>query len=135
MSCNAMVRDAMDRDARHGGVRARRQRGLSLLECAASVALAGLVLSSSAQASLSAATIVKGARALAATTDVARNLLEQELGAPCGAAPACPAGYRCHVTRSALTGAADRLVVRVERSDGAAIEELRTLAAPPSCSG
>ncbi len=113
----------------------RPARGSSLLECAASLALGGIVLASGARAAEAAATLVRHARAVAETVDVARSLLEHELGAPCAAPLPCPAGYRCTVTRSPVTAVADRLVARVEREDGAAGQDLRTLAPAPACGG
>lgn len=113
--------------------KSRRQRGSSLIECAASLALGGIVLTSSAHVAEASATLVRRARVLAETVDVARSLLEHELGAPCGAPMPCPAGYRCTVTRSPVTAVADRLVARVEREDGAAEQDFRTLAPAPSC--
>ena len=111
------------------------ERGFGLLECAAALALAALVLTATARVSQAAATLVRRARVLADTVDVARNLLEHELGAPCAAPFECPSGYRCTITRSPVTVAADRVTAGVERTDGAAAEELRTLAPAPSCGG
>lgn len=109
------------------------ERGLSLLECTASLALAALVLATTTQASQAAATLVRKARVLADTVDVARNLLEHELGAPCAPPFPCPHGYRCEVTRAPVTAVADRLVASVTREDGLAAEQLRTLAPAPAC--
>jgi prepilin-type N-terminal cleavage/methylation domain-containing protein len=113
----------------------RSERGLSLLECMASLAIAALVLSSTTRISEASATLVRRARVAADTVDVARNLLEHELGAPCGAPLTCPAGYRCEVTRSPVTATADRVRASVAREDGAAIEELLTVAPAPACGG
>ena len=122
------VQNLFARFATHDG-----QRGTSLLECAAALALAAVVLTSTTRVSQASATLVRRARALAETVDVARNLLEHELGAPCATPPACPAGYRCTVTRSPVTAVADRLTASVSRDDGQAAEELHTLAPAPSC--
>jgi prepilin-type N-terminal cleavage/methylation domain-containing protein len=115
------------RGTRHG------ERGLSLLECIASLAIAALVLSSTTRISEASATLVRKARVAADTVDVARNLLEHELGAPCGTPPVCPAGYRCEVTRSPVTALADRVRASAIREDGAASEELLTVAPAPAC--
>ncbi|MFN2375588.1 MAG: hypothetical protein ABR538_03575 [Candidatus Binatia bacterium] len=109
------------------------ERGLSLLECTASLALAALLLATTTQASQAAATLVRKARVLADTVDVARNLLEHELGAPCASPFPCPDGYRCEVTRAPVTAIADRLIASVTRDDGLAAEQLRTLAPAPAC--
>lgn len=109
------------------------ERGLSLLECTASLALAALLLATTTRASQAAATLVRKARVLADTVDVARNLLEHELGAPCAPPFPCPEGYRCEVTRAPVTAVADRLIASVTRDDGLAAEELRTLAPAPAC--
>lgn len=106
-----------------------------MLECSFALALAALVLVSTTNVSQASATLVRRARALAETVDLARNLLEHELGAPCDAPLECPAGYRCSVTRSPVTAVADRLIASVSRDDGEAAEELRTLAPAPSCGG
>lgn len=116
-------------------MRLRGQRGLTLVECIASLVVAGLVLTCTAGASQAAATLVRRARALSETLDVARGLLEHELGAPCAAPFECPEAYRCTVTRSPLTAVADRIVAAVERVDGVAREELRSLAPAPACGG
>jgi prepilin-type N-terminal cleavage/methylation domain-containing protein len=114
--------------------RARRgERGLSLLECMASLAIAALVLSSTTRISEASASLVRRALVAADTVDVARNLLEHELGAPCGAPPVCPAGYRCEVTRAPVTAMADRVRASAIREDGAASEELLTVAPAPAC--
>ncbi len=115
--------------------RLRSERGLSLLECIAALAIAAVVLSSTTRISEASATLVRRARAMADTVDVARNLLEHELGAPCSAPPACPAGYRCEVTRSPVTAMADRVRASATREDGAASEELLTVAPAPFCGG
>jgi hypothetical protein len=109
------------------------ERGLALLECAAALAIAGLVLLSTAEVSRASATIVRRARLQAEALDVVRGLLEHELGAPCGAPPPCPAGWRCRVTRAALSAAADHLTASAEREDGQAAEEMATLAPAPAC--
>lgn len=111
------------------------QRGLGLLECAAALALAGIVLASTARVSQAAAELVRRTRVAAETVDLARNLLEHELGAPCAAPFECPAHYRCTVTRAPVTAVADRIVATAARLDGSASEELRTLAPAPSCGG
>lgn len=115
------------------GAGRRGERGASLLECAAALALAGVVLTSTSSVSLAAAALLRHARAQAETIDVVRNLLEHELGMPCAAAFECPAGYRCSVTRAAVTAIADRLTASVVRDDGAASEALSTLAPSPPC--
>jgi hypothetical protein len=111
------------------------QKGTSLLECAAALALAAMVLASTARLSEASATLVRRARAAADTVDVARNLLEHEIGAPCGAPLECPTGYRCEITRSPVTAIADRVRASVSRDDGIASQELHTLAPAPSCGG
>lgn len=111
------------------------ERGLSLLECAAALALAALVLTSTMQVRQASASLLRRSHLAAETISVARNLLEQQLGMPCAAAPPCPQGYRCTVTRSPVTASADRLIARAEREDGLAHEELRTLAPAPACGG
>jgi hypothetical protein len=122
-------------------VRTRRGRprpsegGTSLLECMAALAIAALVLSSTTRISEASATLVRRSRVLADTVDVARNLLEHELGAPCAAPLACPAGYRCEVTRAPVTAMADRVRASVAREDGEASEELLTVAPVPACGG
>lgn len=115
--------------------RRKAERGLTLLECAAALAVAGLVLLTSAGLSRASATIVRRARLQAEALDVVRGMLEHELGAPCGAAPPCPEGWRCIVTRAPVTAAADRVSARAEREDGQAAEELGTLAPAPACGG
>jgi hypothetical protein len=121
--------------SRRGCCEHRDQLGSSLLECAFALALAAMVLISTTRVSQASATLVRRARAVAETVDVARNLLEHELGAPCAAPLPCPFGYRCSVTRSPVTAVADRLTASVSRDDGAAAEELRTLAPALSCGG
>lgn len=110
-----------------------KQRGLSLLECAAALSLAGLVLASATQTNSTAATIVRRTLQLNETVDVVRNLIEHELGAPCGAAFECPSGFRCNVARVAVNAALDRIVATVEPDDAATAEELRTLAPAANC--
>lgn len=111
------------------------ERGTSMLECAFALALAAMVLLSTTHVSQASATLVRRSRAVAETVDLVRNLLEHELGAPCGAPLECPAGYRCSVTRAPVTAIADRLTASVSREDGEAAQELRTLAPAPSCGG
>lgn len=111
------------------------ESGTSLLECAFALALAAMVLLSTTHVSQASATLVRRSRAVAETVDLARNLLEHELGAPCGAPLECPVGYSCSVTRSPVTAIADRLTATVSREDGEAAQELRTLAPAPSCGG
>ena len=94
-----------------------------------------MVLLSTTHVSQASATLVRRSRAVAETVDLARNLLEHELGAPCGAPLECPVGYSCSVTRSPVTAIADRLTATVSREDGEAAQELRTLAPAPSCGG
>ena len=112
---------------------AGRQRGSSLLECAAALAVGGIVLAGSASASHAAATMLRRARMQEDTLAVARMLLEHQLGAPCAAAPDCPQDYRCQVDRTPITTTADRVVANVERRDGLAREQLATLAPAPGC--
>jgi hypothetical protein len=97
--------------------------------------LAAIVLASTTRVSQDAAALVRRATLQADTLDLARNLLEHELGSPCGASFPCPAEYRCGVSRSAVTATADRIVATAERIDGEAREELATLASPPACGG
>lgn len=111
------------------------ETGLTLLECAAALSIAAIVLVTSARVSQASATLVRRARLEAAAIDLARNLLEHELGAPCGASFECPPDYRCSITRTPIVATADHLTARVERVDGEATEELRTLAPVPSCGG
>lgn len=106
---------------------------MSTLECAASLALAALVVSATTHASEASASLLRRARATADALDVARTLLEHELGEPCALPPECPQGYVCAVSRGAVTALADRVTVKVERNDGVASEELRTLAPAPAC--
>jgi prepilin-type N-terminal cleavage/methylation domain-containing protein len=111
------------------------ERGLTLLECAAALAVAGIVLVTGARVNEASASLIRYAKFEAETVTVARSLLEHELGAPCGAAFDCPAGYRCAVSRAPVAASADHLVARVERVDGEAAQELRTLAPVPACGG
>lgn len=111
------------------------QGGLTLLECAAALAVAALVLASTAKVSLASATLVRRSRLQAEALDVVRGLLEHELGAPCSAAPPCPEGWLCRVERAAVTGAADRIHASARRNDGEAAQELSTLAPAPACRG
>lgn len=111
------------------------QRGLTLLECAAALAVAALVLLSTAKVSAASATLLRRSRLQAEALDVVRGLLEHELGAPCAAAPPCPEGWRCSVQRAAVTAAADRVQASARRDDGEAAEELSTLAPAPACRG
>ena len=113
----------------------RSQRGLTLLECAAALAVASIVLASTARVSLASATIVRRARLQAEALDVVRGLLEHELGAPCGAAPPCPEGWRCQVERAPVSGRADHVSASARRDDGEAAEQLSTLAPAPACRG
>ncbi len=112
-----------------------RQKGLTLLECAAALAVAAIVLVTSARISQASASLVRHARLEADAAGLARNLLEHELGAPCGASFECPPAYRCSVTRAAVAQTADHITARVERIDGEASEVLSTLAPVPSCGG
>jgi prepilin-type N-terminal cleavage/methylation domain-containing protein len=112
-----------------------REKGLTLVECAAALAIAAIVLVTSTRVSQASASLVRRARLQADATDLARNLLEHELGAPCGASFPCPPDYRCSITRAAIVATADHLTARVERIDGEATEELSTLAPVPSCGG
>ena len=127
----------MTRAAREVGLPegATGQKGSSLLECAAALAIAAIVLASTARISEASATLVRRARVVADTVDLARNLLEHEIGAPCGAPLECPAGYRCEITRSPVTAIADRVRASVARDDGIASQELHTLAPAPACGG
>lgn len=113
----------------------RPQRGLTLLECAAALAVAALVLLSTTKAVQASATLVRRSRLQAEALDVVRGLLEHELGAPCAAAPPCPAGWRCRVERAPVSGAADRVQASAAREDGEASEQLSTLAPAPPCRG
>ena len=113
----------------------RSQHGLTLLECAFSLALSGLVLATSARISQASATLVRQARLHAEAIDVVRNLLEHELGAPCGAPLECPQEYRCSVVRAPIVATADRVVARAERIDGEAAEQMSTIAPVPWCRG
>lgn len=119
----------------HASRRRDGQRGLTLLECAAALAVAALVLLSTAKVSLASATLVRRARLQAEALDMVRGLLEHELGAPCSAPPSCPEGWSCRVERAAVTGAADRVHASARRDDGEASEELSTLAPAPACRG
>lgn len=111
----------------------RGESGLTLLECAAALAIAALVLVSTSRVSQAAATLLRRARVEADLMDVVRNLLEHELGSPCGAGFDCPDGYRCTVTRSPVTAAADRVTASVERTGTDTTRTLSTLAPVPSC--
>jgi len=113
----------------------RSQRGITMLECAAALAVAALVLMTTARVSQASATIVRRARLQAEALDLVRGLLEHELGAPCGSAPPCPQGWRCRVTRAPVSTAADHLSASAARDDGEAAEELTTLAPAPACRG
>lgn len=111
------------------------EQGSTLLECAAALSLAAAVLVSTARISEASATLVRRARVAADTVDLARNLLEHEIGAPCGAPVECPTGYHCEVTRAPVTAVADRVRASVSRDDGIARQELTTLAPAPACGG
>jgi len=113
--------------------RRRAERGLTLLECAAALAVASLVLVSTAGAGQAAAGIVRRTRLQADALDVVRGLLEHELGAPCGVPPPCPDGWSCRVTRAALTAAADHVSASAQHQDSEAAEQMSTLAPAPAC--
>ena len=113
----------------------RTEAGLSLVECLAALALAGLILASTMQASRAAAAVLGEAREASSMLDLTRELLEHQIGAPCGPAPECPPGLECSVARHAVTATVDRIVVDVSREDGGRRERLATLAPPPACSG
>lgn len=113
--------------------RRRDERGLTLLECAAALAVAALVLVSTARAAQAAAGIVRRTRLQAEALDVVRGLLEHELGAPCGAPAPCPDGWSCRVTRAARTAAADHVSASAEHRSGDAAEQMSTLAPAPAC--
>ena len=117
------------------GCGGRAQRGLTILECAASLAVAAIVLVTGSRISQASATLTRHARLESDATSLARNLLEHALGAPCGASYDCPSGYRCSVTRAAVATTADHVMARVERIDGSAAGELRTLAPATACGG
>lgn len=112
---------------------ARIQRGLTLLECAAALAIAAVMLASTTHVSQAAAALVRRARVDAGMIDAVRNLLEHEIGAPCAAPFECPPPYRCAVTRSPVTAAADRVTASVTSEDGERTQELGTLAPVPAC--
>lgn len=121
-------------NARPAPARSRRtERGLTLLECAAALAVASLVLLSTGRVAQASATLLRRTRLQAEALDVVRGLLEHELGAPCAAPPPCPDGWRCRVTRAALSAAADHVSASAERNDGQAAEQLSTLAPAPAC--
>jgi hypothetical protein len=111
------------------------ERGLTLLECAASLALSAIVLATSTRISQASATLVRQTRLHAEAVDIVRNLIEHELGAPCAAPLECPGGYRCSVVRAPIVATADRVIARVERLDGEAAEEMSTIAPVPWCGG
>ncbi|HEY2776041.1 MAG TPA: prepilin-type N-terminal cleavage/methylation domain-containing protein [Candidatus Binatia bacterium] len=115
--------------------RPKLQRGFTLLECAAALALGALVVDATVQASGAAAGLMRSATQESQTLDVVRNLVEHELGAACAAAMSCPDGFRCSLTRSAVTVSADRIVVRASRADSSDAEEIHVLAPPRSCGG
>lgn len=112
---------------------ATKQGGTTILECTAALVVAGLAILSATHATGAAASVVKHGRLVADTTSVARGLLERELGAPCAASLSCPPDYRCSIARTRIGAALDRVSASVTRIDGAASEELRTLAPPASC--
>lgn len=112
---------------------AKRQRGTSLVEAVAALALAGILLANLAQASRATAAVLRDARAASDVLDAMRVLLEHELGAPCGPRPPCPPAHTCSVSRHAIATTVDRVVVTVERDDGSGREELATLAPAPAC--
>jgi hypothetical protein len=108
-------------------------RGSTLLECAAALSVIAIGVAGSARVSEATATLIRHTRAASDAVDVARSLLEHEIGAPCAPPFECPDGYRCAVRRAPVTIAADRVSASVERVDGAAREELDTLAPAPAC--
>lgn len=79
---------------------AANRRGTSLLECALALVLAGLLTTELARSLQTSASILASARSRDRAIDVARNLLESELGSPCGPPYACPDGFRCELQRS-----------------------------------
>ena len=95
------------------------QKGLTLVECAAALALAALTISATSRTNQAAATLLQRTRSAADTLDVARNLLEHELGAPCGAAFECPPSLRCSIARTVVSASIDRVTATVHRDDGA----------------
>jgi prepilin-type N-terminal cleavage/methylation domain-containing protein len=111
------------------------ERGLTLVECAAALAVAAIAIASTTQASEAAASLLRRGQLAAEAVDIARGLLEHEIGAPCAAPPECPADYRCSVARAHVAGVVDRVTADVARIDGAVHEELRTLAPAPGCGG
>ena len=75
--------------------------GLSLIDSALGLFVIAAVAAATAQTLAAAGTVVAAAERRAALVDVAREAAERLRDAPCGPDPACPAGYRCSIARSA----------------------------------
>jgi len=108
---------------------------MTLVECAGALALAAIVVATTTTIGQASATLVRRVHVDNDAVSLVRNLLEHELGAPCGGEFDCPGAYRCSITRTAISAGTDRLSAHVERADGEATEDLATLAPPPACGG
>lgn len=108
---------------------------MSLVECAVALVLAGMLSVELARSLHASASIVVSASMHAAAIDAARNLLEREIGSPCGPPPACPQGFSCSVSRDHGVGAGlDRLRASAAARLANGKVELSVLVRPPDCS-
>lgn len=110
-------------------------RGTSLLECAAALALAGMSSLELGRSLHASASMLGSARVQMRALDVARNLLESELGSPCGAPYVCPPEFLCSVSRNPeIAPGVDRVLASATRGRGGTTVELAVLVRTPACS-
>ncbi len=109
-------------------------RGTTMIECAAALVLTGMLCAELGRSLQASASILAASEMRTATIDVARNLLESEIGCPCGPPYSCPSAFVCSISRSGGGNGLDRLhgSAAVRRTGDAV--ELSVLVKPAACS-
>jgi|GEM_PF-2281863 len=109
--------------------------GTSMIECAAALVLAAMLTAELGRSLHASALLVSRAKLRSRAVDVTRNLLESEIGSPCGPPYACPDDFVCSLSRS--TGVAngiDRLRAGAAARQGSGKVELSVLVRAAECS-
>jgi len=112
----------------------RAARGTSLLECAAALVLTGMLSAELGRSLQASSLILRVAQTRADAIDVARNLLDSQIGSPCGSPYVCPPRFVCSIVRTGIAQGLDRVSASAAGGSSEQPVEFSLLAPAPACS-